>query len=842
MAAPEAYDLCPRLYSSRKRVVNGFGPQPAAVMVIAQNPGQKEEAFNRPLHPRGYSGRKLRDDLLPLANIDPLAVRYSNVNRCRPPKKKGGGGDETLTAKEIAACRPFLLEEIRATQPKIIITLGAPAFKWFFPDKKFSEWHGRRLEWIDVPSEFSDCESSASPDHSSISLCGERDGGGRGADHQSVFVIPMYHPAAAAPGRNPDLANTMIADWKRVTRPDAKLGQYTLVSGPEMSNILENAHVRRFGFDFETTDPMWKGTFQARRARPIGYSISVQPGMAYYTTDSIEHIRWALETEDFEVVAHNAKFECIVAAAAGITITRLHCSKLLAYVLRRESTHLKNLSWTELGIKQTRYEDVDWNDIESIVPYAAADADVTLRIFNQLEDEARAQGLWNLYDTLERPTLPFIAQMEMKGILIDPVPLTALETRLRNQLLDVDLRLEELYPYQVNWASPQQKQNVLYGPPLLRVKAKTSLKTRTHIEYLPPGLNLRVPLRTQSGDPSTGIPALRKLDHPICDTLIERGSIQKMLTGDIVHLADLRQEDGRVHTSLHQAGKWEEVSSSAGEAPETERFSSSGPNLQNLTTHGDDERPYVKEWGDEVQKAFVAPPGWYILKADIGQEEPRIGGVMSNDPQLLDDLENSDVYKIAAAIAYGVPFEEVDREKRQIGKRMFMAWLNRAGPFGIKKSAFWLSNMEAQAFINRLDTRYTEFTAWFANLVEELRDTGFVTTYFGWKCPIPGIWSTSEADRAAAMRQSVPLVIQGTGGGLLKHAIPRVGAACRPEDSALLLPVHDELLFEAAPSALARLTTACKTMVDGIMPVHFPVDIKIGKNRFEAIDEQDFFA
>ena len=162
------------------------------------------------------------------------------------------------------------------------------------------------------------------------------------------------------------------------------------------------------------------------------------------------------------------------------------------------------------------------------------------------------------------------------------------------------------------------------------------------------------------------------------------------------------------------------------------------------------------------------------------------------------------MYVQSAVLAFGKPFEEIDREERQIGKRMHMAWLNRAGPHGIKKSAFWLTNAEAQAYVQASSERYETFTTWFENQIAFCRRNGYVETFFGWRVEFPGIWSKSEADRAAAMRALVPGIIQGTGGGMMKKAITRVGRECG-DDARLLLPVHDELVLEVREDALERM-------------------------------------
>jgi len=296
MPAPHDCSTCPRLVESRNMVVNGFGPQPAAVMVIAQSPGAQEERedVGRPLYELAFSGRKLRTKLMPRAGIDPAAVRFENVVRCRPPRQPNHRGDHAPTPAEIANCRTYLLEEIERTEPRLIITLGAPALKWFFLQLKLDHVHGRPLDWY-----------NAEMGH-------------------TITVVPMYHPAAAAPGRNAGLVQVMHNDWDRLGEAEiTPLGQYQEVTGQFMADLLDG--VKEFAFDFETAEGStdWRGTFQARRAVPIGYSIATRGGRAFYTQDSISHIRRYLEDPAVGVIAHNAKFEWVVAKEQGVAITNL---------------------------------------------------------------------------------------------------------------------------------------------------------------------------------------------------------------------------------------------------------------------------------------------------------------------------------------------------------------------------------------------------------------------------------------------------------------------------------------------------------------------------------------
>ena len=303
--APSNCNFCPRLAASRHAVVNGAGPLPSRVLVVAQNPGREEELQGAPLV--GWSGRKL-DYLAGLAGLHPGTYRKENVCRCRPPK--GPKGDLPLKPAEIANCAPFLRAAIVACQPEIIVTLGAPALRWFVADGKLDQTHGKVQE---VYLEYSDnslprilCDSD------------NRVAGGGDLLHRKVIVVPMYHPAAASPNRNPGLATIMVEDWTRLGGLLAGVTQAGLGNYVAVEEIINCPTAGPIAFDYETNDPTWHGTFQAVRAHPIGVSMATQPGEAvYWATEDVSVLKPILEDPTIVKVAHNAVFEYIVSRNCG---------------------------------------------------------------------------------------------------------------------------------------------------------------------------------------------------------------------------------------------------------------------------------------------------------------------------------------------------------------------------------------------------------------------------------------------------------------------------------------------------------------------------------------------
>ena len=311
--------------------------------------------------------------------------------------------------------------------------------------------------------------------------------------------------------------------------------------------------------------------------------------------------------------------------------------------------------------------------------------------------------------------------------------------------------------------------------------------------------------------------------------LVRFKSINQALEGHVKSLPNLVQEDGRIHPSFHQAGQWEERAGEGTEGPRTGRFSSSGPNFQNITHHGDTDRPYVAEWGKQIRRSLIATPGMVLFKADIGQEEPRIGAFLAGDSDLLYELEHGDVYCPVASLEFGRAITKSDAEERQIGKRGWMAWLNGAGPEGIKQSAFWLKTNDAARVVKFLAGRHPNIETYRAGLVRHLQETGYTSTYFGRRIYRPEVWSGPGPAQAHAERSVMPDAIQGTAADVMKLWLPRISERL-PIGAHLLLTVHDEVVIEAEEGEWVRVKWALEEALRGILPIHLPCEVSRGPN------------
>jgi uracil-DNA glycosylase family 4 len=875
--APQDCDLCPRLAKSRKIVINGLGPTPSDYMIVTNGPTNQDERAGTPVYPWSVAGRKLHRLIKDNAGMSPKQFRWELITRCRPPMSDDHKSDKAPTGAEVNACRDYLMDAIRATNPKFIVTLDGPALKWFFPKAQLDAEHGRPLKWRYCSVDNCITGGGVSGVSGSCSLCG--------GDVRETSVYPTYHPARTNVGRTASYAARIIDDWERFGSlvrgewsPDPGLPDYRLATGEEVREYLKGATI--FAFDFESTDNWYEGTFTANRAKPIGFSVSVRPGSALYCLDDISCIREELESGTIEKVAHNAAYEYILCAVAGVTLRNFHCTKVMAYVLREPSTGLKDLSWTVLGVPQRRYDSVDWEDAASFVPYGCADSDLTLQIFHIFLVRLGLEPnlLW-VYEEVERGCIGPLADIHLHGVPFNIDLMWEFEQYLAEELQDVEWMLHGETGQLRNWSSTTQLKELLYGPKRWTVRENGARKGRlkhisdcprtkgirvaecdchggvphgacSTVKYIPPGLGL--PPEKVMRVISTGIPALRELKrkHPevtiLCDLLEYRATILQTLANECQSLPKLVQEDGRIHFRIKQAGDVEERKinyTKNQEAPETGRLSGADPNPMNRLNHGDTERPYMLEWAKRARRPWHAPQGWTWVKVDVSREEPNIGAFLSGDHNYWNDLNNRDIYKQAAAIAFDIPYEAVDKEQRQVGKRMHMAWLNGARASGIRRGAHWMTKTEATAFCEGMDAHYARLTRWMLEeVIPFLYENGCIYTFFGRKCLLykihngPSLEAQAKgaqktSDQMAAEREVRPMMIQGTAGDVLKLALQKVVTALDPSWAYIIMPIHDELDLLVRDDMVDHVCrNVLAHMMEDILPFPLKVEIEYGDN------------
>ncbi|MEO8592168.1 MAG: DNA polymerase I [Candidatus Solibacter sp.] len=425
-------------------------------------------------------------------------------------------------------------------------------------------------------------------------------------------------------------------------------------------------------------------------------------------------------------------------------------------------------------------------------------ADITLELYRHLSPAVDGRGLRQLYDDIELPLTRVLARMERTGIRIDPVELRRLSALMETEIARLTGEIHELAGKPFNISSPKQLGAVLFDD-----------------------LKLPAPRAAKGKAVSTAADVLEELaaDHEIVRKVMDYRQLTK-LKGTYVDAlpALLDPVTGRLHTSFNQAGA------------ATGRLSSSNPNLQNI--------PIRTELGREIRAAFVPRQGWKLLVADYSQIELRLLAHMSGDELLLDAFRNGeDIHTRTAAEVMGVPPMMVTPDARRDAKAVNFGIVYGISGFGLA-AQLGISRAEAEKYIKNYFVRYAGVRRFIDQTIAEVRLTGVTKTLFGRERPIPEINGRNPSARGFAERTAVNSPLQGTAADLIKLAMVRIDAALRAEgrQSAMLLQVHDELVFECPPEELPEVSAMVRREMEGVCALQVPlvVDVGTGDNWRDA--------
>ena len=426
-------------------------------------------------------------------------------------------------------------------------------------------------------------------------------------------------------------------------------------------------------------------------------------------------------------------------------------------------------------------------------------ADITLELFRILEPALDARGLRKLYATIELPLAGVLARMERIGIRIDHNELKRLSTLMETEIARLTADIHRLAGRPFNISSPQQLGDVLFDD-----------------------LKLPAPVKYGKGKTrSTAVDILEALapEHEIVRQVLEYRQLTK-LKGTYVDalpaLIDARS--GRLHTSFNQAGA------------ATGRLSSSNPNLQNI--------PIRTALGREIRAAFIPREGWKMLVADYSQIELRLLAHLSDDPLLLEAFRNGeDIHTRTASEVLGVPPMLVTPEARREAKAVNFGIVYGISGFGLA-AQLGIPRAEAEKYIKNYFARYAGVRQFIDRTIAEVRESGVTRTLFGRERPIPDINSRNANARGFAERTAVNSPLQGTAADLIKVAMVRIDALLQAGGyrSAMLLQVHDELVFECPPEEIEGVSELVKRQMEGACELKVPllVDIGVGDNWRDA--------
>ena len=603
------------------------------------------------------------------------------------------------------------------------------------------------------------------------------------------------------------------------------------VAAVEVTTVLEQAvfdewlakleAAELFAFDTETT------SLDYMVAKVVGVSFAVEPGAAAYvplahdypgapdqlSRDAVlEALKPLLEDAETAKVGQHLKYDANVLANHGITLRGIHDDTMLeSYILDAAGSRhdLDTLALKYLGQRTIHFEDIagkgakqlTFNQvpIEQAAPYAAEDAEVTLRLHQMLSEKLnQAPSLSTLYRELEMPLVPVLSRIERNGALVCRDTLAAHSQELGERILSLEAKAHDLAGGPFNLGSPKQLGEILFNQ-----------------------LELPVLRKTPKGAPSTAEDVLAELalDYPLPAVLMEYRGLSKLkstYTDKLPEMIDART--GRVHTSYHQA------------VTATGRLSSSDPNLQNI--------PIRTEEGRRIRQAFIAAPGCKIVAADYSQIELRIMAHLSQDEGLLKAFANElDVHSATAAEVFGVEIGEVSGDQRRKAKAINFGLIYGMSAFGLAKQ-LGLGRNEAQEYIDLYFARYPGVADYMARTRELAHDTGYVETLKGRRLYLPEINAKNRQRQQAAERTAINAPMQGTAADMIKMAMLAVNGWLTGStiDARMIMQVHDELVFEVEAGAVDELCeTVGKLMSEvGLLDVPLLVEAGTGDNWDEA--------
>lgn len=571
-----------------------------------------------------------------------------------------------------------------------------------------------------------------------------------------------------------------------------------------------------FAVDTETT------SLNYMVATMVGLSFATGPGEAWYVPvahdypgapDQLarEHVlgrlRPLLEDPTRLKVGHHVKYDRHIFANHGVRLAgAVHDSMLESYVLNSVvSRHdMDSLAQHYLGLRTIRFEDVagkgakqlTFNQvpIDMAAPYAAEDADVTLRLHETVwADLGRQSRLRALYEEIEAPLIEVLGDMERTGVLVDRELLRVQSGELAARMQQIELEAHREAGGPFNLDSPKQLQQILFER-----------------------LGLPVARKTPTGQPSTAEDVLEDLAiaYPLPRLILEHRSLAKLKGTYTDRLPEqINAASGRIHTSYHQA------------VAATGRLSSSDPNLQNI--------PIRTPEGRRIRQAFIAPAGHLLLAADYSQIELRIMAHLSGDEGLLGAFAaDRDIHEATAAEIFGVAPEAVDKEQRRAAKTINFGLIYGMSAFGLA-ARLNVDRGSAARYIESYFERYPGVRRYMDDTRRLAREQGYVETVAGRRLYLPDIRSKNKQLQQYAERSAINAPMQGTAADIIKRAMIDVSAWLATSGAAarLVMQVHDELVLEVREDALDQVRDAVVRLMSGAVQLAVPLRVEAGTGR-----------
>lgn len=569
-----------------------------------------------------------------------------------------------------------------------------------------------------------------------------------------------------------------------------------------------------FAFDTETT------SLDYMEARVVGVSFAIEPGKAAYVPFGHDYLGAPVQLTEAVVlgklkplledparlkVGQNLKYDRNVLLNHGIELQGIAYDTMLeSYVLNstasrhdmdslaRRYLNAETISFEDIagkGVKQLTFNQIE---LEQAAPYAAEDADITLRLHQALWGKLSAEpGLAKVFSEIELPLLSVLARMERLGTTIEPNLLHQQSQEIEVRLAELEKQAHELAGQEFNLSSPKQLGEILFTK-----------------------LGLPIIKKTPKGAPSTAEEVLAELaeTYELPRLLMEHRGLAKLKSTytDKLPLM-IKPQTGRVHTSYHQA------------VAATGRLSSTDPNLQNI--------PVRNEQGRRIRQAFIPCAGYKLVAADYSQIELRIMAHLSGDKGLLTAFaEGKDIHKATAAEVFGVELDAVTTDMRRSAKAINFGLIYGMSAFGLAKQ-LGIGRAEAQKYMDLYFERYPGVLEYMERTRQQAEAQGYVETLFGRRLYLPDIKSRNAGLRKAAERAAINAPMQGTAADIIKRAMINVDGWIRgieDESIRMLMQVHDELVFEIREEKLEEYIAIIKEKMSAAAELDVPLVVEAG--------------
>lgn len=594
----------------------------------------------------------------------------------------------------------------------------------------------------------------------------------------------------------------------------------TLLTEADLNRWVEKLkQAKLFALDTETDN------LDYMAANLVGISFALENGEAAYLplqldylgapktlekTTALSLLKPIFENPAIQKVGQNFKYDLTIFARNGIDVQGVAFDTMLeSYVLNSTGRHnMDDLAKRYLGHQTISFEEIagkgknqlTFNQIplEQAAEYAAEDADVTMKLQQVLwEKLSKEPTLEKLFKEMELPLLGVLSRMERRGVLIDSDALFLQSNEIANRLSELEEQAYVLAGQPFNLASTKQLQEILFDK-----------------------LGLPVIQKTPKGAPSTNEEVLEELafSHELPKVLVEHRGLSKLKSTYTDKLPQMvNPQTGRVHTSYHQA------------VTATGRLSSSDPNLQNI--------PIRNEEGRRIRQAFIAREGFTVVAADYSQIELRIMAHLSQDQGLINAFtQGKDIHRSTAAEIFGVALDEVTSEQRRNAKAINFGLIYGMSAFGLSRQ-LGIGRADAQSYMDLYFKRYPGVQTFMHDIREKAKAQGYVETLFGRRLYLPDINSSNGMRRKAAERVAINAPMQGTAADIIKRAMIQLDQKLQNDpDIAMIMQVHDELVFEVRSEKAAFYSELIKTQMESAADLVVPliVDVGQGTNWDEA--------